>query len=169
MSNASAQLFVPAQLYGPKGQFAGFEHAAPTLSGASLGRGFTVPGTTLDAFFAERRIRRVALLAIDVNGWDPLVLEGARRTLLACRVDVLSFEYHYMGFWGRRAADGRSLGSTLGTLAAQGYTCFWDGNDGRLAQASGSCWQDAFEFRKWSNLVCTCRPKLRRAFRELSA
>ena len=55
----------------------------------------------------------------------------------AARVDVLEFEYHSKGLWDASAADRRSLKAALAWLTAAGYTCFWQGDSGALAQASG--------------------------------
>jgi len=48
--------------------------------------------TTLDAFVAERHIERLALVKIDVEGWELSVLRGARHVLSALR-PVVVFEY----------------------------------------------------------------------------
>jgi FkbM family methyltransferase len=48
--------------------------------------------TTLDAFVAERHIERLALVKIDVEGWELSVLRGARHVLNVLR-PVVVFEY----------------------------------------------------------------------------
>ena len=119
-----------------------------------------VPATTIDAFVAERALQVIHVLEADANGMDALVLEGAAKTLAARRVEILTFEYHSTGFWAA-CAECRSLRDVLARLLGFGYGCFWQGKGGVLARASGhSCWQDAFEFRQWSNLICTYRPDL---------
>ena len=52
----------------------------------------TIDCTTLDAFAAEQRIDRLALVKIDVEGWELSVLRGARQVLRALRPAVI-FEY----------------------------------------------------------------------------
>ena len=42
-------------------------------------------------------------------------------------------------------AFGGSLKQTLHSLSTSGYTCFWQGERGALAQASGDRWCDSFE------------------------
>lgn len=40
------------------------------------------------------------MLNIDTEGFDPLVLHGASKTLAGHKVDLLLFEYNYVGLWG---------------------------------------------------------------------
>jgi len=86
------------ELFVPPGR--GFTHAASLERGAWGGseergarseRGASVEivkVTTLDAFFGEQA-RRPGLIKIDVEGHELAVLEGARRTLAACRPRLL--------------------------------------------------------------------------------
>jgi FkbM family methyltransferase len=62
--------------------------------------------TTLDAFVAERQIKRLALVKIDVEGWELSVLRGARHVLSALR-PVVVFEYDpaYVSRSGGAAED----------------------------------------------------------------
>ena len=140
----------------------GYEQAtlsfAPGQPGSSAS---AVRATTIDRFLAERRLSRVHVLVVDTNGMDALVLEGAAATLAAKRVDLLTFEYHESFFW-RACAECRSLRGVLRWLDQRlGYACYWQGQHGGVARASGPrCWQEGFEFRAWSNLVCTARADL---------
>jgi FkbM family methyltransferase len=52
----------------------------------------TVACTTLDRFVTERGITRLALVKIDVEGWEPAVVRGARQTLRALRPRIV-FEF----------------------------------------------------------------------------
>ena len=63
-----------------------------------------VPVTTLDRFAAERGIERVGLLKIDVEGFEPEVLRGARDLLESRRIDLILFE-HSPGFYRQRGID----------------------------------------------------------------
>ena len=51
-----------------------------------------VRATTIDDFFVAHNLSRVDHLKIDAEGWDPLVLQGARRVLQAARVRLVEFE-----------------------------------------------------------------------------
>ena len=96
-----------------------------------------------------------------------MILEGARALLAAHKVDVLEFEYHSKGMWSdfRPPSDRRDLKAVLRWLHGAGYTCFWQGDSGALAQASGAAWCDAFEIRRHSNLVCSHLPTIVDALR----
>lgn len=126
-----------------------------------------VPSITIDGWVAKAGVERLHWLSVDAEGWDALVLEGARQVLAARRVDVLEFEYHSKGMWAaaRDSSDRRDLKIVLRRLDEAGYTCFWQGDSGALAQASGDSWCDAFEFRVHSNLVCSHVPALIEALR----
>jgi len=126
-----------------------------------------VPSITIDGYARKEGLRRIHWLSIDAEGWDALIVEGARQLLEARRVDVLEFEYHSKGMWAasRAAADRRDLKAVLHSLDAAGYTCFWQGDSGALAQASGAAWCDAFEIRVHSNLVCSHVPAIVDALR----
>ncbi|KAL1507494.1 hypothetical protein AB1Y20_008330 [Prymnesium parvum] len=123
--------------------------------------------TRLDDFFLAARLPRAQLVSIDTEGWDGLVLLGMERLLRERRVDVVEFEY--MRAW-KRVLGERALQRTLEYMEGVGYTCFWQGNRGKLAQASGECWTEEFHTRvshRWSNLVCAHRPDVLAAFRSL--
>jgi len=129
-----------------------------------------VEATTLDDFLERRGIERVHVLEIDANGMDALVLEGAKHALGRRAIDLVTFEYHEAGFWGTPQACGgecRTLRGVLSWLEEAGYACYWQGAQGGVARASGRCWQEAFEFRRWSNLVCTHRAPLIEALEQL--
>ena len=130
-----------------------------------------VPCLTLDEF-ADSRLRAgqaIGILSIDAEGQDALVIEGARRLLSTRRVAVLEFEFIARGFWrADRHQDQRKLAPVLRGLETFGYHCFWQGENGRLAPASGPHWCDAFQFRMRSNLVCSHMPVVLREFERLS-
>ena len=111
---------------------------------------------------------RIDLLSIDVEGQDALVLEGARNMLDARAVGVLEFEFIGRGFWRSGHSDQRRLSDVLGALERRGYRCFWQGEDGQLAPASGPYWCDSFQFRLRSNLVCSHLAQVLRVFDGLS-
>lgn len=123
--------------------------------------GSPVEELTLDDFVGRHNVHHVSLLTVDAEGFDGLILEGARALLDARRIELLEFEYHGVGAWGaasREYGPRRNLSDILSWLDGAGYSCFWQGNSGALAPASGRWWDPAFEFRAWSNLVCSCLP-----------
>lgn len=88
---------------------ASFYSSAPgagtnSLHPASGAQTETVRTTTLDAWLAERGIAHVAMAKIDVEGFDSLVLAGARQSLARGAIDLLQFEYNW-----RWLLNGRSL------------------------------------------------------------
>jgi FkbM family methyltransferase len=149
---------------------AGFELASAIPHADSAWRtGVPVPSTTIDWFLKAHHIERAHFVAIDAEGWDPLVLEGMSEALSHRKIDVLEFEYHGLGFWNTVRSENfgepRQLREVLRRLLGFGYQCFWQGGNGVLAAASGHCWQEAYEFHDWSNLVCTHRHEMQRVFR----
>lgn len=116
--------------------------------------------TTVDDFAERERLHHISFLSIDTEGSDGLVLQGTRRLLERRRVDVLEFEYHM------RAKV--PLKESVSDLWGLGYECFWQGNSGALAPASGANWCDSFEFRYWSNLVCAQTPAILEVLRRLA-
>lgn len=122
---------------------------------------------TVDRFVASRGLSAVDHLAIDAEGWDALVVEGARHMLLQKRIRVLSFEYHDLGFWRREVSDHRTLRGLLDWLYEFGYLCFGEGQTS-LFPISGECWRDSYEMRRWSNVVCSHDPNVLEALEGLT-
>ena len=129
-------------------------------------RGEAVRSITLDKLAADHGIDRINHLSADTEGNDGLVLEGAKALIEAQRIDLIEFEYHSQGAWVRH--KGRTLQDIISWLFRNGYECFWQGNFGRVAPASGPFWQSGFEFRAWSNLVCSYLPEVRLALYKMS-
>jgi FkbM family methyltransferase len=61
-------------------------------SSPSTGTTATVPATSLDAYVRQRSIDSIALLKIDVEGYEPLVLEGASDLLTNHCINIVYFE-----------------------------------------------------------------------------
>ena len=114
----------------------------------------SLPKLRLDSYMRDVGMTHAHLVSIDTEGYDALVLEGMRGALERHAVDVVEFEYHNKSFWESTNPEARSLDSTLAWLHAISYACFWQGDNGCLAPASGRCWDQQFEIRSWSNLVC---------------
>lgn len=74
----------------------------------------------------------------------PCVLACLVRCVHACDVA----EYHFTGLWHHK----ENLQDVALWLDRIGYQCWFQGNSGRLGSLSP--WCPAFEFRKWSNVVC---------------
>lgn len=51
--------------------------------------------TTLDAFLDQQGIERVSLVKVDTEGFDLAVLEGAAKSLVSGRIEVVQFEYNW--------------------------------------------------------------------------
>lgn len=118
-----------------------------------------VRSITIDDFLARERIGIVFSVTIDVDGFDPLILEGMRRSLEYKAVAVVDFGISRGGFWtthekGKRFGDRRELGAVVEKMAGFGYTCFWR-NQRDLLPISGECWRKGYErIRKQSRIVC---------------
>lgn len=77
----------------------------------------TVPTTTLDRYLEGHGIGRVDLVKIDIQGAEPIVLDGMRETL-ATLAPALFVEFYPHGI--RKA--GRDPLALLATLASHGYS-----------------------------------------------
>ena len=131
--------------------------------------GVRVRATTLDDFanrlaWPPGSARVISQLTIDAEGHDPIVLDGARLLLAERRIRIVEFEYNRMGAW----MEAHALERTIERLHRWRYECFFQGNFGQLARASGANWCAAYEFRGWSNLVCAHEPALLDAMGKLA-
>ena len=106
--------------------------------------------TTLDALARDAAFDFVSL---DVEGHDPLVLDGGPATI--GNAGLVAFEYHFRGAW---AAD--SLRRRSAKLDASGFDCFLEGAHGALWRLAGGCFDDAYEVRRWANVVCARREEV---------
>lgn len=132
----------------------------------------TVQAITIDDFLRRQGLANQGVyhVAIDTEGYEPLVLDGMRETLRRKRVAIVEFEVSHKGYWTpyRRDplfAEARRVNSTVAWLGDAGYTCFWQANES-VVPMSGSCWRRQFEIRRWSNIVCAHElPIVRTLFR----
>lgn len=67
-------------------------HSLGDIGASSTVGTMRVPVTTLDCFAETRGINRVSLLKIDVEGFEPEVLRGARGLLSTRAIDLILFE-----------------------------------------------------------------------------
>uniref|UniRef100_A0A383W2E1 Methyltransferase FkbM domain-containing protein n=1 Tax=Tetradesmus obliquus TaxID=3088 RepID=A0A383W2E1_TETOB len=113
-----------------------------------------VPVTTVDAMMEQLGLQQLFLLKIDTEGFDVLVLQGARKALAAHKIDIVLFEYHGIGLWGKTPAF--TLKAVTADMEMLGYICYLEG---KLLTRLTGCWNDAFEFKAWSNVVCVASTK----------
>ena len=90
--------------------------------------------------------RKVDILMIDTEGYDPLVLEGAKPLLEQSRIRSIIFEYHGIGPWLNHL-----LQNVVNMMDGYGLDCYFQGN-GRLWRLTG-CWDNAYESHWWSNVM----------------
>lgn len=79
-------------------------HSLGDIGASSTVGTMPVPVTTLDWFAETRGINRISLLKIDVEGFEPEVLRGARGLLSARAIDLILFEYSPR-FYRQRGID----------------------------------------------------------------
>ena len=126
----------------------------------------TVRAVALDDFFDSVGLRSVSHVSIDVEGAEPLVLQGLRASVAARRVALLEFEVNRRGYWGTGAEA--VLEHTLRWLSDNRYGCVFLAHTD-LLPASGSCWLPAFEKRKWSNMLCAHEAPVLAALSKIAA
>lgn len=117
---------------------------------------------SLDDFALLHGLNTIYQLSIDVEGWEPLVLEGAKGLIHSRRIELIEFEYSGHGYWTHPSlSERRTLNHTLDWLYRAHFDCFYQTLGGLIA-ASGYCWKPEMEIQRWSNLVCAHSPKHKR-------
>ena len=104
---------------------------------------------TLDGIITEK----VDYLSLDVEGQDPLVLDGGIETVKKAR--LVEFEYHFRGAWARETLKGRTE-----QFEGMGFDCYLQGAHGSLWRLTGGCFDEAYEVRRWANVVCVRRDQI---------
>ena len=124
----------------------------------------SIQAKTYDDFARDEGIDQAFLVSMDVEGFDPLVIEGMRKSIEARRIALFEFETHSKGYWKHESRSGappdeqRALGPILKWVEAAGYECFWQSVGGRLVPASGECWSPGMEQMGWANVLCAHEP-----------
>ncbi|KAL6772152.1 hypothetical protein ACKKBG_A29120 [Auxenochlorella protothecoides x Auxenochlorella symbiontica] len=109
-----------------------------------------VPLTTLDALVKDYAIPAIDILKIDTEGFDATVILGSMEVLARGRVSLLTFEYHEVGVWREYA-----LRDVVEKLDGLDYVCYFDSK--QTLSRMTSCWDPAYEYYNWSNVVCVKR------------
>lgn len=109
--------------------------------------------TTVDTLLRNLRIETVEHLSIDTEGWDALVLEGARDSIKLRKIRIIEFEYSR-----RWQLKKKKLEPLQSWLLESGYHCFWltrrKGKVQRVVPLSGQCWRSTFEISRLANVAC---------------
>ena len=133
---------------------------APKLGTAGLGlhdaltgnfNTTTVQVITLDDLVRKEKISKIDYLSIDTEGNDMQVLLGAIGLLSSHSIRFFEFEHHTVARWITS-----SLRDLIELVDSMGYDCYWTMNSGKLARLTG-CWNDAYLFKRWSNVACISR------------
>jgi len=126
--------------------------------------GVPTPIWSLDDWFSSELLhssKEISLMKIDVEGFEPLVFDGAQQLLkgslqnargeLIVPPRVILFEYG-MG-WALAANPAtHRLETVVEALRKLGYSSYLLGEK-QMLRLDGSCWHDAYEFWFWSNVV----------------
>lgn len=120
-------------------------------------RDLPVPMLTVDALmtmFPSRHTDKIDILSIDTEGNDANVLHGAMHGISRRKFRIIEFEYHGVGHWRHI-----SINKTVQSLMHHKYLCFWQGQgrNPKLARFQTKC---NYEFKQWSNLVCSHEPDI---------
>lgn len=147
---------------------AGTEHIGLGTRYFTAASGFkrneTVRQFTVDGLMKPMRHERIHMLSIDAEGFDALVLRGAKATLR--RTKVIEFEFSGVGAWSRIGNEGKGPGEELWRVvdwlaSTFGFRCWWIGGSRtpRLAPIVQHCTADMGK-GFWSNVLCAHEPRL---------
>jgi hypothetical protein len=96
----------------------------------------------------------IFVLKIDTEGNDPKVMLGAQKLIADNLVSVVYFEYHKKAYW---AKDYDLKWFSESFFADKGFACYFLGHV--CAMRLTGCWDDVFEYRDWSNVMCVSMEK----------
>ena len=119
----------------------------------SLSELHTVPTTTLDAFVATRDIPRVDFMKIDIQGAEPLLLDGGRHVFGTLGPDLVMEVSP-----GDMAPIGRSASDLLVQLESFGYAVHSIAPDGTPARRLHGAQVTDSDFDGVEAVFCTKRP-----------
>ena len=108
-----------------------------------------VPAITVDTMNEKlgTDINVIDFLAIDAEGTDPDIIDGAEQMIKSGHVRLLEFEYNSMRKW-----ESISLESIINKLDGWGFECFQMQKDTLVRLTR--CWDPAYETKRWSNVLC---------------
>lgn len=111
-----------------------------------------VPAITVDTLKERSGIdpNSIDVLAIDTEGMDAEVLDGAMKTIHKRGVKILEIEYNGMRAWANRSLEG-----VVDILSEVGYDCFF-AQHASFIRLTG-CWEPEYEHKMWSNAICVLR------------
>lgn len=96
-----------------------------------------VPITTVDRFCLERNISRVDVIKIDVESFEPQVVEGAEETLRKRHVKFLTYEC-------LANCGGNASMALVEKLHSFGFVCYMAGTANIFARMTG-CWNEKYK------------------------
>jgi FkbM family methyltransferase len=130
-------------------RFSAREHARATASiavdGAEGAGTLEVACETIDSFCWHRGIDRIAILKVDVEGYETLVFKGASRILTEIRPDLIYFEVSP----GATQAAGFEPEWPARLLADNGYALQRFGAGGDLMPAKPENASEVLHFENW--------------------
>ena len=107
---------------------------------------------SLDGFLQRAGAARVDFLAIDTEGLDASVLDGAGAALAAGRVDLLTVEF--ASTW----PPARTHRGAVEDRARRGYDSYNVGFRALIRLSGAGCWRDAFGHKpQFANILCARR------------
>eukprot|EP00897_Mesotaenium_endlicherianum_P003276 jgi/Mesen1/2977/ME000176S02018 len=128
-------------------------HSLGTSSSANTS---DVQVVSVDDLVRDLKIGHMHILKIDTEGFDPLVLQGARKTLESGAVSVLEFEYHHFHHWAIA-----NLEDVVNELDALNFECFLKGVPAERSYFRLTrCWSEELEVKTWSNVICSNRKEV---------
>lgn len=113
-----------------------------------LSNRFTVPTTTLDAFVESEKISRIDVMKIDIQGAEPLLLDGGKEVFKRMAIDfVMEISEEDLAGMGR---TGKDLMAQVEGYGYSVYELLENGKAGRRVRAA-----DVGKVSTLDNVICT--------------